>query len=41
MAMDGLQECVAGALPSYGAREAKSRALLDINGLGIVKGTPQ
>ena len=41
MEMDWLDECVEGELPSYDALDAKTRGLLDINGLDIVKGTPQ
>ena len=41
MEMDWLDECVEGGLPSYDALDAKTRGLLDINGLDIVKGTPQ
>lgn len=41
MKMDWLDECVEGELPSYDALDAKTRGLLDINGLDIVKGTPQ
>ena len=36
-----LDECVEGELPSYDALDAKTRGLLNINGLDIVKGTPQ
>lgn len=41
MEMDWLDECVEGELPSYDALDAKTRGLLNINGLDIVKGTPQ
>ena len=41
MEMDWLEECVEGELPSYDELDAKTRSLLNINGLDIVKGTPQ
>ena len=41
MEMDWLEECVEGELPSYDELDAKTRSLLNVNGLDIVKGTPQ
>lgn len=41
MEMDWLEECVEGELPSYDELDAKTRDLLNINGLDNVKGTPQ
>ena len=41
MEMDWLEECVEGELPSYDELDAKTRSLLNINGLDNVKGTPQ
>lgn len=41
MEMDWLDECVEGEMPSYDEMDAKTRTLLDINGLDIVKGLPQ
>ena len=41
MEMDWLEECVEGELPRYDELDAKTRSLLNINGLDIVKGTPQ
>ena len=36
--MDWLEECVEGELPSYDELDAKTRSLLNINGLDNVKG---
>ena len=41
MEMDWLEEGVEGELPSYDELDAKTRSLLNVNGLDIVKGTPQ
>ena len=40
MLMDWLDECVEGSLPAYDALSAKTRFLVDINGLEIIKQTP-
>ena len=41
MEMDWLEECVEGGTASYDELDAKTRSLLNVNGLDIVKGTPQ
>ena len=40
MEMDWLGECVEGALPLYEDLDVKTRGLMEINGLGSLKGMP-
>ena len=40
MEMDWLGECVEGALPLYEDLNVKTRGLMEINGLGSLKGMP-